>query len=102
MTSFWMPCQSEHLEQGDYLPECWVPMVGADFDPAALEPLISVGKGNLIIVTQSCDLANNKIQLAALCPIATLTRAMGRSESRAWVPFAFVLPRQGPAAKSRQ
>jgi hypothetical protein len=72
VTSFWISCQSGHLEQGDYLPECWVPMVGADFDPAALEPLISVGQANLIIVTQSCDLANEKIQLAALCPIATI------------------------------
>ena len=72
MTSFWMPFQSEQLEQGDYLPECWVAAVEADFDPAALEPLISVGKGNLIIVTQSCDLANDKVQLAALCPIATV------------------------------
>jgi hypothetical protein len=72
MMSFWTSCQSADLEQGDYLPECWVPMVGADFDPAILEPVISVGKSNLIIVTQSCDLANDKIQLAALCPIATL------------------------------
>jgi hypothetical protein len=72
VTSFWLACQGEHLEQGDYLPGCWVPMVGADFDPTAPEPLISVGKGDLIIVTQSCDLANDKIQLAALCPIATL------------------------------
>jgi len=72
MKSFWMPCQGGDLEQGDYLPECWVPVIGADFDPAAAEPVISVGKGNLIIVTQSCDLANDKIQLAALCPIATV------------------------------
>ena len=72
MTSFWMSCQGESLEQGDYLPGCWVPVVGANFDPAATEPEISIGKADLIIVTQSCDLASDKIQLAALCPIATL------------------------------
>jgi hypothetical protein len=72
MTSFWISCQSEQLEQGDYLPGCWIPVIGADFDPSAAEPEISVGKSNLIIVTQSCDLANDKIQLAALCPIADL------------------------------
>ena len=72
MTSFWISCQGEQLEQGDYLPGCWIPVVGADFDPAAVEPEISVGRGNLIIVTQSCDLANAKIQLAASCPIADL------------------------------
>src|SRR4051812_36918848 len=71
MTSFWIACQGEDLEQGDYLPGCWIPVVGADFDPAtAAEPEITVGRCNLIIVTQSCDLANDKIQLAALCPIA--------------------------------
>src|SRR5438046_1186060 len=72
MTSFWTACQGEDLEQGDYLPECWVPIVAGDFDPAAREPEISVSKGNLIIVTQSCDLANDKIAFAALCPIAAL------------------------------
>jgi len=72
MTSFWIPCQGGQLEQGDYLPGCWIPLVGADFDPAIAEPEISVGTSNLIIVTQSCDLANDKIQLAALCPIGSL------------------------------
>ena len=72
MTSFWMQCQGDSLEQGDYLPDCWIPVVGADFDPAVAEPEISVGRGNLVIVTQSCDLANDKISLAALCPIAAL------------------------------
>lgn len=72
MTSFWISCEGEQLEQGDYLPGCWIPVVSADFDPAAAEPEISFGRSNLIIVTQSCDLANDKIQLAALCPIADL------------------------------
>src|SRR4051794_17155646 len=73
MTSFWTHCRGERLEQGDYLPGCWVPVVGADFDPAMAEPEIGVGSANLILMTQSCDLANDKIQLAALCPIADLS-----------------------------
>lgn len=68
-----MPCQGASLEQGDYLPDCWIPLLGADFDPAAVYPEISVGKGNLIIVTQSCDLANEKIPFVALCPVAALS-----------------------------
>jgi hypothetical protein len=72
MTSFWVSCHGEQLEQGDYLPGCWIPVVGADFDPASAEPEVSVGRSNLVIVTQSCDLANDKLQLAALCPIAEL------------------------------
>jgi hypothetical protein len=73
MTSFWSLCQGDQLEQGDYLPGCWIPVVGADFDPATADPEISVGKSNLIVVTQSCDLANQKIELTALCPIAVLS-----------------------------
>ncbi len=65
MTSFWIAFQGEQLEQGDYLPGCWIPVIGADFDPASAEPEISVGRSNLVIVTQSRDLANEKIQLAA-------------------------------------
>jgi hypothetical protein len=72
MNSFWTTIQGDSLEQGDYMPACWVPVIGSDFDPAIAQPEISVGRGNLIIVTQSCDLANDKIQLAALCPIADL------------------------------
>src|SRR5215207_8214488 len=72
MTSFWMQCDGASLEQGDYLPDCWIPLIGADFDPAVADPEISVGRGNLIIVTQSCDLANDKIPFAALCPIASI------------------------------
>ena len=72
MTSFWIPCEGEQLEQGDYLPECWIPVIGADFEPSAAEPEVSFGRSNLVIVTQSCDLSNEKIRLAALCPIADL------------------------------
>jgi hypothetical protein len=74
MTSFWTTCKGASLEQGDYLPACWIPIVGANFDPATAEPEISVGNGDLVIVTQSCDLANEKIQVAALCPIAPVAR----------------------------
>lgn len=74
MTSFWTSCQGDQIEQGDYLPSCWVPVVSADFEPQLSEPEISVGASNLIIVTQSCDLANDKIELAALCPMTTLEK----------------------------
>jgi hypothetical protein len=29
MTSFWVSCHGEQLQQGDYLPGCWIPVVGA-------------------------------------------------------------------------
>jgi hypothetical protein len=97
MTSFWTACQGEDLEQGDYLRECWVPIVGGDFDPAAREPEISVSKGNLIIVTQSCDLANDKIAFPALCPIAALETWEGLNRDYAkrgfWEPWSRIFAR---------
>ncbi len=69
MTSFWSKYEGDFLEQGDYLPGCWIPIVSEDFAPEKAQNEISVEQRNLIIVTQSCDLANEKNHLAALCPI---------------------------------
>jgi hypothetical protein len=41
MTSFWLHCLGDQLEQGDYLPACSVPAVGADFAPAVAQPEIA-------------------------------------------------------------
>lgn len=62
------------LAQGDLLTDCLVPQFEADFGSAgegATEPL-SVGYQTLIIVTQSCDLENSKVELVAMCPAHTL------------------------------
>lgn len=69
MTPFWIPCQGDGLEQGDYLPDCWIPLVGEQFASDDSEAEVRLEQRDLIIVTQSCDLANEKNQLAALCPI---------------------------------
>lgn len=73
MTSFWIECQGEELEQGDYLPACWVPIVPASFDPSGPAPQIFARRNDLIVLTQSCDLANNKVELIAMCPAAELS-----------------------------
>lgn len=72
--AFWIEVNGTDLRQGDYLPNCLVPV--AIFDPenfsreqegAELE--VEVRETDLIILTQSCDLENGKAGFVALCPI---------------------------------
>lgn len=73
-TPFWSRIEGEQLAQGDLLECCLVPQFGSDFGTAgdgAYEN-VPVGEANLIIVTQSCDLENHKVDLVAMCPTHTL------------------------------
>jgi hypothetical protein len=72
--AFWTKVTGNALAQGDLLPGCLVPRFGADFGTAGeggVETL-DLGESTLIIVTQSCDLENGKVELVALCPTHTL------------------------------
>ena len=72
--SFWTNVTGKSLAQGDLLTGCLVPQFGADFGAAgegAIETL-ALGEQTLIIVTQSCDLENSKVELVAMCPAHTL------------------------------
>ena len=72
--SFWTKVRSKSLAQGDLLTGCLVPQFEADFGAAgegATEAL-ALGEQTLIIVTQSCDLENSKVELVAMCPAHTL------------------------------
>ncbi len=68
----WLQVAGEGLGQGDYLRECLVPSFGPDFAPDKQHEVL-VGKIDLIIVTQSCDLENKKVPFVALCPIYSLS-----------------------------
>lgn len=74
MQPYWHQVQGADLQQGDMLDGCLVPQIGPDF--GTLDPEIPIdiqaGEMRLVIVTQSCDLQNNKAKLVALCPIHTL------------------------------
>ena len=70
--NIWIKQNGSDLAQGDLLPECAVAMVGADFRPILGELTIVTEVRDLIVITQSCDLANSKAQFAALCPIHRL------------------------------
>ena len=70
--TIWITQNGSELAQGDLLPECAVAMVGADFAPTLGELTIVAEVRDLIVITQSCDLANSKARFAALCPIHRL------------------------------
>lgn len=74
MDPFWKQIADQALAQGDLLPKCLVPLFEPDYGTGGGEAVQEVPTGNvdLIIVTQSCDLVNEKVALVALCPIHTL------------------------------
>jgi len=61
------------LEQGDFIYECPIinPPSNINFEEWS-EQGYSVNLYNVIILTQSCDLANKKIVLVQVCPFFTL------------------------------
>jgi hypothetical protein len=71
MTPFWSHGKFEALAQGDLLPGCYLPLLPDDLGPTK-SVAIDLEQSDLIVVTQSCDLANQKAGLVALCPIYTL------------------------------
>ncbi len=71
--SFWIQVNGQELAQGEVLNNCLVPVFLPDFGDHASEE-VPVSDADLIIVTQTCDLANQKVGLVALCPIYTLQR----------------------------
>lgn len=70
--SFWTEVAGDRLAQGDYLTNCPVPVFPAGFDLGAGESAIPIRRADLIVVTQSCDLENHKVQLVAMCPILSV------------------------------
>ena len=72
--SYWGNTFGNNLRQGDFLPNCPIPIFSAIPDPTQtnLSLEVEIGNADLIVVTQSCDLENGKNELVALCPIYTL------------------------------
>lgn len=68
--SWWSPVHDQTLRQGDYFPRCKVPVFPPELgDSAHLEQPVGLSKYDLIILTQTCDLENQKAQVVASCPI---------------------------------
>ena len=97
MESFWEAVSETSLRQGDYLLDCPVPVFQLPPDDTGQQTYRVAGY-DLIVLTQSCDLENEKIELVATCPIFPLAdyeaanpslakkggkeRALGRSAKR--------------------
>ena len=72
MESFCLQVEDGELRQGGYLPGCSIPVVGLAFAVVREPHEIRTDQGDLIIVTQSCDLEQRKARLAAGCPVFPL------------------------------
>ncbi len=71
--AFWIQVQGSELGQGDYLPRCLVPKFHPDFGSSEGLETVQVAEANLIVMTQSCDLENRKVDFVALCPISEIS-----------------------------
>jgi hypothetical protein len=78
--TWWEECNGSDLNQGDYLDSCPVLIVLDSFNPIiGKESEVIVEDRNLIVMTQSCDLAQNKAKVVALCPIYTLNEMSAKN-----------------------
>lgn len=68
---FWIQVTEEHLAKGDLVEGCLVPFFEPDFGTSEVTE-VPVKGARLIVVTQTCDLVNDKASLVAMCPIHTL------------------------------
>lgn len=64
--SFWTQVETSQLAQGDFLPDCRVPIFFVTGSEIQEVPTVEY---DLLIVTQSCDLENQKTSLVACRPV---------------------------------
>jgi len=62
---------SNIIKQGDFIPNCPIVIPPLKFEEG-YECEIEIELINSIILSQSCDLVNNKIQIVLVCPYITL------------------------------
>jgi hypothetical protein len=72
--AWWIQVEGPSLSQGDYLPRCLVPLFAPDYGAETEIHDVSVKEYDCIVVTQSCDLENDKASLVALCPMWTISQ----------------------------
>ena len=70
---WWLEVDGPRLAQGDYLPGCLVPFFKPDYGTEDRTEEVPVKEYNCIVVTQTCDLEQDKSPLVALCPIYPIT-----------------------------
>jgi hypothetical protein len=70
---WWNHVEGLTLAQGDYLPGCLVPFFEPDYGVDSGVHETTVQEYDCIVLTQSCDLENDKARLVALCPIYAIS-----------------------------
>ena len=70
--SFWEKVKTDSLRQGDVISNCMVPEFAPDYGRNGKVHEVPVKEYDLIIVSQSCDLENKKLDLVTLCPIYSI------------------------------
>lgn len=77
-STWWAVVTGPNLSQGDYLPECPIALFGPEYGVSEATYDVRIEEYDCIVLTQSCDLAQNKARFVALCPtyeIANFERA---------------------------
>ena len=72
MNEVWSSYRGDDLRQGDILADCAIAIIPDEFSAETQEDELLVETRRLIVVTQSCDLANCKAPYVALCPVQRL------------------------------
>jgi hypothetical protein len=71
--TWWVEVHGASLAQGDYLPDCSVPVFGGEYGARDLDSEeVPVDARDCIVLTQSCDLENEKASFVALCPLHSI------------------------------
>ena len=72
--SHWDSVSGTTIRQGDYILDCPVPVYAEQFreQKHEIEIAVDIESYDLVVVTQSCDLEQNKVRLVAMCPIYSL------------------------------
>jgi len=73
-SGWWIEVEGQKLAQGDYLPSCLVPFFKPEYGAGQATQDVPVREYDCIVVTQSCDLENDKAPLVALCPIYPIAK----------------------------
>src|SRR5690349_2653026 len=68
---FWVRVNEAALRQGDYVPHCLVPVFSPDWTATGTQE-VAADDYDLILLTQSCDLEQQKVRLVAACPIYSI------------------------------
>jgi len=72
----------DEITQGDIIKNCYIPIPGESFYEAILaessEPSgsVDINSGGFIILTQACDIINDKIDSIVMCPVWALSFLM--------------------------